>query len=102
MPILKPAHDRILVKRHDPEQVSTGGIVLAPAAVDERTTKATVVAVGPGKYSEKTAILIPMTVKVGDEILCHPAAGSKVNAGGDTYWCMPESDVWCIVEPDPQ
>jgi chaperonin GroES len=100
MPVLKPAHDRILVKRHEPEQVSSGGIVLAPAAVDERTSKATVIAVGPGKYSEKTAVLIPMTVKAGDEILCHPAAGSKIVVGAETYWCLPESDVWCIVEPD--
>jgi chaperonin GroES len=100
MPVLKPAHDRILVKRHEPEQVSSGGIVFAPTSLDEKTSKAVVVAVGPGKYSEKTAILIPMTVKIGDEILCHPAAGSKLTVAGETYWCMPESDVWCVVEPD--
>jgi chaperonin GroES len=100
MPILRPAHDRILVKRVDPEETTAGGIVLAPASIDEKTTRATVVAVGPGKYSEKTAVLIPMTVKVGDNILCHPAAGSKVTVEGATYWCMPESDVWCIIDPD--
>jgi chaperonin GroES len=100
MPILRPVHDRILVKRADPETVTTGGIVLPSQTIDEKTTRATVVAVGPGKYSEKTAILIPMTVKVGDEILCHPAAGSKVVVGSHTYWSMPESDVWCVVDPD--
>jgi len=100
MPLLKPVHDRILVKRHEPEQVTSGGIVLTSTADDERTSRATVVAVGPGKYSEKTAILIPMTVKPGDEILCHPAAGSRVTADGNTYWCMPESDVWCVIEKD--
>lgn len=102
MPVLNPVHDRILVKRHEPESVTQGGIVIPAASVDEKTSKATVVAVGPGKYSEKTAILIPMTVKVGDEILCHPAAGSKVVVGNDTYWCMPESDVWCVMVPDSQ
>jgi chaperonin GroES len=96
--ILKPAGDRILVKRTDPETVTTGGIVLPGMAIDEKTTRGTIAAVGPGKYSEKTAVLIPMTVKVGDRILFHPAAGSKVTVGDETYWCMPECDVWCIIE----
>lgn len=100
MPILRPAHDRIIVKRADPETVTTGGIVLPGASIDDRTTRATVIAVGPGKYSEKTAVLIPMTVKVGDNILCHPAAGSKVHVDGEVYWCLPESDVWCVIESD--
>ena len=96
--ILKPKGDRILVKRIDPESVTTGGIVLPGAAIDEKTTQGTIMAVGPGKYSEKTAVLIPMDIKVGDRILFHPAAGSKVIVGEETYWCMPESDVWCIIE----
>lgn len=100
MPLLKPAHDRILVKRTDPETKSSGGIVLASSAVDEKTSKGTVVAVGPGKHSEKTGILIPMGVKVGDNIMFHPAAGSKLSVGGEVYWCMADSDVWCIIEDD--
>jgi chaperonin GroES len=88
------------MKWSEPEKVSIGGIVIPDASQDEGTAKGTVMAAGPGKYSEKTAILIPMTVKIGDEILCHPAAGSKLTVAGETYWCMPESDVWCVVEPD--
>jgi chaperonin GroES len=100
MPVLRPVHDRLLVKRDEPEKVSVGGIVIPDASVDERTTRGTVMAVGPGKYSEKTAILIPMTVKVGDKILFHPAAGSKVTIGSESYWCLPESDAWCVIDPD--
>jgi chaperonin GroES len=100
MPVLRPVHDRLLVKRDEPEKRSVGGIVIPDASQDERTAKGTVMAAGPGKYSEKTAILIPMTVNVGDRILFHPAAGSKVTIGSDTYWCLPESDAWCVIDPD--
>jgi chaperonin GroES len=97
--ILRPVHDRILVKKDSPDTVSQGGIVI-PDAAAEVSTRGTVVAVGPGKYSEKTAVLIPMTVKVGDRVLMHSAAGSKVVVGGDMYYCLPEIDVWCVIDPD--
>jgi chaperonin GroES len=97
--ILRPVHDRILVKKDIPDTVSQGGIVI-PDAAAEVSTRGTVVAVGPGKYSEKTAVLIPMTVKVGDRVLMHSAAGSKVNVGADVYHCLPEIDVWCVIDPD--
>lgn len=97
--ILKPAHDRLIIKRDDPTTISGGGIVI-PDAAAERATKGTVLAVGPGKYSEKTAVLIPMTVKAGDRILFHPYAGSELIVDGEKYHCMPESDVWCIIEDE--
>lgn len=100
MSVLRPVHDRILVTRDDPETVTSGGIVMPSTSLDEKTSRATVVAVGPGKYSEKTGVLIPMTVKVGDRILCHPAAGSKVVVSDQVYWSLPESDVWCVIDPD--
>ena len=99
MSLLRPANDRILVKKDEPERVSSGGIFIPDAAV-ENATKGVVLAVGPGKYSEKTAVLIPMTVKAGDRILFHPFAGSKVMIGKEEYYCMPESDVWCFIDED--
>jgi chaperonin GroES len=55
---------------------------------------------GPGKYSEKTGVLIPMSVQVGDEILFHPLAGSQLTIGGESYHCMPESDIWAVIYPE--
>lgn len=100
MPMLRPIHDRLLVKREEAQTTTLGGIVLPGASVDEKTSKGLIVAAGPGKYSEKTGVLIPMSVKVGERILFHPAAGSKVVIEGETYWCMPESDAWAVMDPD--
>ena len=97
--LLRPAHDRVIVRKDDPNKVSAGGIVI-PDAHAEKATKGTVLAVGPGKYSEKTGVLIPMTVKPGDRILFHPFAGSELNVGGETLHCMPETDVWCFIDED--
>lgn len=94
--IVRPAHDRILVKKDNPDTLSKGGIVI-PDAAAEVSTRGTVMAVGPGKYSEKTAVLIPMTIKVGDRVLMHSAAGSQLNVAGEIYHCLPETDVWCVI-----
>lgn len=97
--LLRPAHDRVIVKKDDPNKVSSGGIVI-PDAHAERATKGTVLAVGPGKFSEKTGVLIPMTVKTGDRVLFHPHAGSEITIGGESLFVMPESDVWCFLDDE--
>jgi chaperonin GroES len=99
MAFVKPVHDRVLIKKDDPNTVSAGGIVI-PEFAAGKSTKGTVMAAGPGKYSEKTAILIPMTVKVGDRVLFHEFAGTQLNIGEESYYCMPESDVWCVIEEE--
>jgi len=95
--LIKPTFDRIFVKKDDPISMSNGGIALAPAA-QEKATKGTVIAVGPGKYAEKTGVFIPTTLTVGTRVLFHPYAGSEMNAGGDVYYNMPEGDIWAIIE----
>lgn len=97
--ILQPVNDRVLVKKDEPETTSSGGIVIPDMSI-EKTTRGVVVAVGPGKYSEKTAQLIPMTVNVGDVVMFHPFAGSELRVGKDSYYCMPESDVWLKIIDD--
>lgn len=97
--LLKPAHDRVIIKKDNPNKVSSGGIVI-PDAATEKATKGTVLAVGPGKYSEKTGVLIPMTAKVGDRILFHPFAGTELHISGDVLHCMPETDIWCFIDEE--
>lgn len=96
---IKPAFDRIFVKKDDPISVSSGGIAL-PDAAQEKATKGTVIAVGPGKYAEKTGVFIPTTLTVGTRVVFHPYAGSEMNVGGDVYYNMPENDIWAIIEDD--
>lgn len=97
--ILKPIHDRLIVKKDDPKTVTSGGIVIPDQAV-EKVTKGTVLAVGPGKHAEKTGVFIPTTLTPGTKILFHPYAGSELKVGDESYYNMPESDVWAVIEDD--
>lgn len=97
--LIKPTFDRVFVKKDEPISVSNGGIVL-PDLAQEKATKGTVIAVGPGKYAEKTGVFIPTTLTVGTRVLFHPYAGSELTVGGDSFYNMPEHDVWAILEDE--
>lgn len=96
---IRMVHDRVLVKKDEPETVTKGGIVI-PDQAQEKVTKGTVVAVGPGKYAEKTGNFMPTTLKVGDVVLFHSYAGSELVIEKQSFYNMPESDIWVVVEPD--
>lgn len=97
--LLKPVNDRVIVQKDEPEKVTKGGIVI-PDAAQERATRGVILAVGPGKYAEKTGVFIPTTIKVGTKVLFHPFAGSEMKVGEHTFYNMPEGDIWAIIEDD--
>ena len=71
---LRPLLNRILVARPEATKMSKGGIILKK---EEEVSWGTVVAVGPGRKDEKGSI-IPMSVKVGDDVLLPAYGGSEV------------------------
>jgi len=80
---LVPLEDRVIVKVIEQEQVTPTGIVL-PDTAKEKPSKGRVVAVGPGKYSEK-GDLIPMPVKEGDLVVFAKYAGTELKLDGEEY-----------------
>jgi chaperonin GroES len=97
--LLKPVNDRVIVRKDEPETMTKGGIVI-PDAAQEKATRGVVLAVGPGKYAEKTGVFIPTTITVGTKILFHPFAGSEMKVGDISFYNMPEGDIWAIIEDD--
>jgi chaperonin GroES len=80
---LVPLEDRVLVKVLEQEEMTKTGIVL-PDTAKEKPSKGKVVAVGPGKYSEK-GDLLPMPVKEGDIVVFAKYAGTEVKLDGEEY-----------------
>jgi len=80
---LVPLEDRVLVEILEQEQQTKSGIVL-PDTAKEKPSKGRVVAVGPGKYSEKGELL-PMPVKEGDIIVFAKYAGTELKLEGEDY-----------------
>lgn len=94
---LVPLHDRVLVKPFKPEEVTSGGIII-PDTAKEKPVQGEILAVGPGKITDE-GNHIPMTVKVGDNVLFGKYSGTSISINdGDELLIMNESDILGILE----
>jgi chaperonin GroES len=91
----RPLHDRVVVKRINPESKTKGGIII-PDTAREKPQQGEVVAVGPGGRDE-AGKLIPIDVKVGDKVLFGKWSGTEVVLDGDELLIMKESDVMGVL-----
>jgi len=94
----RPLHDRVVVKRIDPEEKTAGGIII-PDTAKEKPQQGEVAAVGPGGRDE-VGKLVPIDVKVGDRILFGKWSGTEVKIDGVEYLIMKESDVMGVLVDD--
>ncbi len=97
---IRPLHDRILVKRLDEEEKTSGGIII-PESAKEAPAEGRVIAVGPGKTDDSGKI-VPMGLKEGDRILFSKYSGSEVKIDGVEHLIMREDDVLGVVEGAPE
>jgi chaperonin GroES len=93
--MLRPLHDRVLVKRLE-EQDQKHGSLIIPDSAKEKPQEGQVVAVGTGKITEEGKHL-PLAVKEGDRILFGKYSGSEVKVDGQEYLIMKEEDVLGIL-----
>lgn len=93
---IRPLQDRVVVRRKEEETKSAGGIVL-PGSAAEKPSRGEVLAVGPGKKKEDGA-LMPVDLKVGDNVLFGQYSGSTVKLDGEELLIMSESEVFGVIE----
>ena len=93
---IRPLQDRILVKRVDEEETTSGGIII-PDSAKEKPQEGQVVAVGPGKTLDNGNVAEP-NVKAGDRILFSKYAGTDVNVDGDDHIIIREDDILAVYE----
>ena len=91
----RPLHDRILVRRIDSDEKTSGGIII-PDTAKEKLSEGEVLAVGEGARDEDGK-RIEMDVKKGDRILFGKWSGTEVKIDGEELLIMKESDVMGIV-----
>ena len=89
--------DRVLVKPEEPMKKTAAGILIPDTATQEKATRGTVLAVGPGKLNEKGE-RVPMSVKVGDVVLFKKYGPDEVEVDGKKYLVGEESDILAIIE----
>ena len=91
----RPLHDRVLVKRMDTEEKSSGGIII-PDSAQEKPMEAKVVEVGTGSISEDGK-RTPLDVKKGDVVLIGKWSGTEIKLGSDDLVIVKESDIMGIM-----
>ena len=88
---IQPLGERVLVKPTQKEEITRGGIVL-PDTAKEKPQEGEVLAVGPGKRSEK-GDHISMEVAVGDIVLYAKYGGTEIKIEGQELMILRESDI---------
>jgi len=93
---LRPLHDRVIVKRIEEEEKTSGGIII-PDKAKEKPQEGKVIAVGKGKILDNGKVS-PMAVKKGDRILFGKYAGTDIKVDGEEHLIMREDDILAIVQ----
>jgi chaperonin GroES len=94
---VQPLGDRVVVKPKPREEKTKGGIYLPDTASKERPMQGEVLAVGPGRLLERGERL-PMSVRVGDQVLFAKYAGTEYKIDDEEYLILSEKDILGIIE----
>ncbi len=92
----RPLHDRVIVKRVEEEDKTSGGIII-PDAAKEKPQQGKVLAVGKGKILENGKVS-PLIVKKGDRVLFGKYAGTDIKIDGEEHLIMREDDILAIIK----
>ena len=92
---IRPLGDKVIIKRVEAEDVTTGGIVL-PDSAKEKPKRGLIKAIGDGKLLD-SGERSQLQVKKNDEVLFTSYAGTEVKVGGEEYIIMDESDILAVL-----
>ncbi len=92
----RPLHDRVVIRRVEAEEKSSGGIII-PDTAKEKPMEGEVIAVGPGARADDGKIQ-PLDVKAGDRVLFGKWSGTEVKLDGEDLIIMKESDIMGIID----
>ena len=91
----RPLHDRVVVRRIDAEEKTSGGIII-PDTAKEKPMEGEIIAVGPGGRDE-SGKLIPIDLKPGDRILFGKYSGQEIKLDGEEFLIMREEEILGVI-----
>ena len=92
---LKPLYDRVVVRRAEEEQVTSGGIII-PGTASEKPSRGEVIAVGNG-VRDNNGELQALDVTVGNIVLFNKHAGTEVNVDNEDFVIMQEEEIVAVI-----
>ncbi len=94
--MVRPLHDRILIKRIEEKESIKGGIII-PDTAKEKPQEGEVIAVGNGKKTEEGKVS-PLDVKAGDRILFGKYSGTEIKLDNEEYLILREDEVLGVLD----
>jgi chaperonin GroES len=91
-----PLDDKVVIKRLDSEEMTSGGILL-PDAAREKPQQGRVLSVGDGRLLSSGS-RIPHQVSEGDRVLFQRWAGAEVEINGQELLILSEDEILAIVK----
>lgn len=91
----RPLHDRVMVRRVEPETKTKGGIII-PDSATEKPMEGEVIAVGSGGRDDSGKV-VPLDVKAGDRVLFSKWSGTEITMDGEEFLVMKESDIMGVI-----
>lgn len=93
----KPMTDHVILRRHEAEESSAGGIIL-PDNEQVPENKATVLAVGPGRVLDN-GVLLEVPVQVGEVVIFKDGFGvTKDKIEGEDVLITREASILAVIE----
>lgn len=93
---IRPLSDRVVVEPRELETKTAGGIVIPDTADKDKPIRGTIVAIGTGRYVDGK--MLPLQVKVGDEVLFGKYAGTNIKLDTRELLVMREEDIMGVLE----
>jgi len=93
---IRPLNDRILLKRLEAEQKTSGGILI-PDNAKEKPAEGKVIAVGNGKILENGS-RISSSIKAGDKVLFGKWSGNEIKIDGEEFLLIKEDEILAVIE----
>ena len=94
---LHPLEDRIVVRPGKSEETTASGLVI-PDTAKEKPQQGEVLAVGPGRTSEQTGNVIPLSIAVGDTVVYSKYGGTEISVGGEDLLILSSRDVLAVLK----
>ncbi len=91
----KPLHDRVVVRRIESDEKTSGGLII-PDTAKEKPAEGKVLSIGAGARDDDGK-RVKMDVKKGDKILFGKWSGTEITLDGEELLIMKESDVMGII-----
>ena len=90
---LVPLGDRVVLQKENPEEKTSGGILLPDSAQKDKPQQGTIVSVGPGKKDDNGKLQPIDNLAKGDKVIYPRYSGTEIKIDGEEFLILNAGDI---------